>query len=211
VCVVALVAAIGINLVEFPEIDGGTHERYKAIYRQPTSDMIDIGFRDLAWARDRFGLAVALHAVAPNARIVLPEPGPYSGTDNETLNRLTWLRMARPGITLVRVTYLGELDLLDRVDVGLDRNLVASGRGSVKGVPWMLVLDPAHRPSDTGDPATFAQRVMDGAFQGPVEGPTRDFVLLRYDHPRPGLDHDHQDVLVELSLLPEGIRRELTP
>lgn len=208
---VALIAAIGINLVQFPAIDGGTHERYKAIYRQPTSDMIDIGFRDLAWARDRFGLAVALHAVAPDARILLPEPGPYSGTDNETLNRLTWLRMARPGISIVRVPYQGELDLLDRVDVGLDGNVVASGRGSVKGVPWLLVVDPVHRPADTGDPSTFAQRVMDGVFQSQVDHAARDFVLLRYDHPRPGLDHDHQDVLVELTLLPDEVRRELTP
>jgi len=180
-----LTAAVAVNVVQFPGIERMVNPRYHAIERMHTSDMFQIAYEDLYWAHDRFGLSLALSQVAPNARVLVPTPGPYDVDDGLIPNTLIWLRFVRNGPTVTRVHYPGGATII--TDAGIDplRYVVASGRGSSKGAPWVIAVAPTW------------------------QGTRREFVLLRWNSAWPGTRYAYQDVLMETSLLSDRIRQAL--
>jgi hypothetical protein len=184
-CVILLAGAVAVNVVQFPGIERMPNPRYHAIERMHTSDMFQIAYEDLYWAHDRFGLSLALSQVAPNARVLVPTPGPYDVDDGLIPNTLIWLRFARNGPTVVRVHYPGGSAVLTAAGIDPLRYVVASSRGSSKGAPWVLAAAPTW------------------------QGARREFVLLRWDSTWPGTRYAYEDVLIETSLLPDRIRQGL--
>lgn len=205
-CVAALVAAGVVNLAQFASIDAMTADRFVALHRFDTDSMIELSRSDLNWANDRYGLSTALSAIAPGARVLVPTSGPFGAHDDANLDYLVWLRFVPNGPSLEPIAYPDPANLLNRAALDPTRYAIATGTGSARGAPWLLA---ASGPTDTGDPATFVERVVNGSYRAPAAGSTREFILLRWDVARPGTTYPYQDVLVETSLLPAELRGEL--
>jgi hypothetical protein len=183
--VALLVAAVAVNVVQFPAIEGMVNPRYHAIGRSDTSDIYAIAHQELYWARDRFGIALAFAGLAPDARVLVPTPGPYDVDDGLVPHTLIWLRLARHGPTVTRVPHPAGAGILVAAGIDPVRQATVSGGGSSKGAPWIIAADPVR------------------------SGPHREFVLVRWHAPRPGSRYGYQDVFLETSLLPAAYREAL--
>ena len=204
--VALLLGLAALNLAQFRSIDAGVDPHFKAAYRYHTPDLIELSYQELAWAKDRYGLGLALSAVAPGATVLVPTPGSHDGSDDAVLDDLIWLRWATNGPRLVPVE-VSEAAVVTLAGLDPAAFAIASGKGSTRGLPWLLAIDPAVGPAGDGDPATFVRRLVAGGdLDRPAAATDREFVLLRI--PVGGVDHD---VLIETSLLPAQVRAELRP
>jgi hypothetical protein len=207
-----LVVAILFNLVQFRAIDENTVDSFDAVHRNETADILHISYRTCAWCRDRYGLHLTLGVVAPGATVLIPTPGPH--VDNRYNAEEFTLRLyAFAGVASVRRVPYEDTGRLLATDSGpgLDPTpfLIARGEGGAKGPPWAVAVDPVRMASlgPTGDPDRF----LPGALSRPDAAglPGGEFLVLRWNQPRPGSDYSYQDIAVETTLLPDGVRAEL--
>jgi hypothetical protein len=209
---VPLVAAILLNLVQFRAIDENTLDSFDAVHRNGTADILDLSYRECAWCRDRYGLHLALGIVAPGATVLIPTPGPHADRRYDA-EEFTLRLYALADVASVRHVAYPRADLLLATDgaPGLDPApwFVARGEGGAKGPPWAVAVDPARRAAAVpgGDPDSFLPGAL--ARREAFGTPGGEFLILRWQQPRPGSDHEYQDVAVETSLLPDRVRAEL--
>jgi len=214
--VVLLLLAIVVNVVQFPGIEQQPYPEMRALERTSTSDLTAILYRDCPWCRQRYGIHLSLGVVAPGARVIIPTPSPIgTGLEVEEVNETgARLRIFGRASNVEFVPYDG--DQLPGIDPM--PYVISSGDGGIRGAPWLLAVDPRYLPAGgVQDPDTYLLDRITG--EGPkVSGETRTFVLLRWDHPRPGHPRPieyvpfmftYQDLLIEASLLPADVRQEL--
>jgi hypothetical protein len=205
--VILLVGAIIINIAQFRGIDEGTIRNFKALQRNPAADILDLGYRQCPYCRDRYGLHLALQVAAPGSTVFVSDAGPYGAS-----------RYLTEEFTL-RLYALGRVERVEWVDFqldprllspdDLDEHVVASGPGGERGAPWLLAVDAPLSGLPVGDPDRFLrQALQDGEHRG-NERPAREFVVLEWPTPREGSDDAHQDLVLETSLLPASVRGEL--
>jgi hypothetical protein len=216
--VMLLVDAIAVNVIQFRGIDRETVDSFDAVHRFETGDIMELGYRECAWCRQRYGLHLALQVIAPGSRVIVPASSPYAA--NRYLAEEFTLRLYALG-RVATVDWVGRTqdpELLtsagpDGGGGGLDPTpfVVASGRGGERGAPWALAVDgPAPTPPGGSDPDDYlAQALRDGGL-GDADAPPREFVILQWRVPREGSRYDYQDLVLDTSLLPDSARARLT-
>jgi hypothetical protein len=201
--VVLLVAATLVNVVQFRAIDQHTIDNFDAVHRNDTADLFELSYRECRWCRDRYGLHLALRAIAPGSTVIVPASSRYAASRNQR-EALTLRLYALGGVTGIEwVDYRQGSQLLSVTGLDPSRYVIASGSGGEKGAPWALAVD---LPSREVDRDRFLEDALrDGAHRR--SGQPREFILLQWD--APGEDSSYQDLLLETSLLPGSIRGEL--
>lgn len=210
----AMVVAIVANAVEFRRVDQGTVEWFRAIYRYPTADLHEITYTSSCDScRQRYGLHLALRAIAPGSRVLVDRSGPYG--ESRYLTEEFELRLSSFGgvgsiewVDAAAVTAL--LPPNDPGPAGLDPTpyIVASGPGGDFAAPWALAVGPDAGVDRDGDPDEFVADALRAGEHRERSASPREFIVLRWEVPR-GQRHDYQDLVLDTSLLPASLRAEL--
>lgn len=192
----AMAVVIALNTALFAVIDSSRpHERTNAISVMPTADIVELAFSN-THTRTSIELYVALGALAPGSTIEMASVTAEEGTTyRHFLFELSRIESVTTGAT-ANAAWQGEVDPLPFV--------VARGSGGSGGAPWLIALDAANGPlSDLGSPAGYvADLVESGAHRGLSDNPSRDLILLEWDHPHATDDqYGYQILLIERSLL----------
>jgi hypothetical protein len=204
--VLLLVAAIAVNLAQFRTINEGTSRSYAALQRYHTTDIATIGYPSSGiWGR--YGLHFALKEIAPGATVLVTMPD--GSVKRETAGRL---------FAFGRIAELASVgpDFAERIlaaEKTFDPTpyVVASDTREGRGNPWMIAVDSPEdvRTEDPEDPLATPWRP--GLLRQPDTTPTmsREFILLTWHDPEAEPDVAPFDLLLETSLLPEAVRKDL--
>lgn len=209
VAVMVLVGAIMINLVQFREIDRNTVNFFDAVHRSGTADIMEQGYRQCAYCRDRYGLHLAIQVVAPGSTVFVPDSSPYG--ESRYLAQEFTLRLYSLG-RVGQVEWVDYEPPEDLLTGGLDptRFVIASGPGGRVGAPWALALDtPVPDLATTPDPDQFLVEALQAGEHRNSGRPPREFIVLQWMVARPDSNRDYQDLVLETSLLPEPVRQGL--
>jgi hypothetical protein len=207
---ILLAGAVLVNVIQFPGIESQPYKEMRAFGQYDTADLTVIGYRECDWCRQRYGLFLSLGTVAPGARVIIPTPS---------------LVMARSEGDEVpaRLRVFGRASSVELVDynassvlVGVDPSpyIISSGEGGDRGAPWALAVDPRYLPpGGVPDPDNYLLDIDVLTGEGPTRSDTvREFVLVRWWQARTQPIHrsTYQELLIETSLLPADVRKDLT-
>lgn len=188
-----LAAAALVNLVQFPGIDDRLGDNFDALNRNQSEDLAELVYSECDSCRERYGLHMSLYVVAPGSTVTVPRSGPYGVSAYQTdlvTNRL---------YAIGRVAEVRWVDELPPLSIDPRPYIVASGPGGSRGVPWALAVQSP--PAPPSDPDRFLDEALRQERHRHPAGSPREFVLLAWPVPRDDSDHDHQDLLIETSLL----------
>jgi hypothetical protein len=191
----ALVIVVTVNVAQFRAIDDRTNDRYSAINRYSTADIVEIGYRASPHFRQAYGLHLALAQIAPGANVTLPVSGVFSeegfGTSLYGFGKIG---------SHIHVEYddnieklLGDEKLtMILTDAFMDNDnqpyyIAANDEGGDRGEPWTIVSD---RRQDSAEAASPESR--------------KEFIVFRWY--QPNIAQDYHVVLLETSLLPEDFQ-----
>jgi|GEM_PF-6456406 len=128
----ALVMLAVANASHFLAVDGRVSNRYKALYRDDTADVLSAGLRESSRHRDLFGLAIALAKLAPGSVIILPADGAYARNDFRG-------RMYAFG-EIDRIEYRSYNERRFMRDLDVSKYIVASGKGSDREPAYSIAM-----------------------------------------------------------------------
>lgn len=128
----ALVVLAIANASHFLAVDGRVTNRYKALYRYDTADVLSAGLRESSRHRDLFGLAIALAELAPGSSIILPAGGAYTRNDFRG-------RMYAFG-KIDRIEYRNYDERRFMRDADVREHIVASGKGSDREPSYSIAM-----------------------------------------------------------------------
>jgi hypothetical protein len=180
-----LVLVIVVSIIQFRFIDDRANNRYSALNRYDTDNLVEIGYHDSPHFRQAYGLHLALSEVAYGSDIVLPTSGRFSESGFRT-QLLGFGKVA----SLQYIDYdddvysiFSESTVRD-VTSKSNSNIVnlASDVGGDRGEPWHIIADK-HSQEDR-----------------------KRFIVLRWHESEV---HDYTILLVETSLLPGDFREDL--
>jgi hypothetical protein len=185
-----LLAIVLVNVMQFAGIDEDTSDRYAAIKRYSTPNVIEVGYNDSPHFRQAYGLYLALADIAPGSAIILPESGGFASS--ETLTRVLGYGQAD---TVKYVKYDRNADRFLPVD--LSPGVLHKSANS--GVPYMIAAsDVGGRRGDSWSIVTDKRNNEDHKAQ-------REFMLLEWRKEGKG-----NILVIETSLLPSDIRERLS-
>lgn len=130
-----VIAAVIINIAQFSEIEHqnlGAGGRYRALNKEVTSSITDIGMKYSPNFRETYGLALSLAETYPGAKLYISTKGSYSG-DEFITKMLGYGRVASiEKLSYDENTFLLEFDPTDYVK--------KSGEGGSRGDPFAIAV-----------------------------------------------------------------------
>ena len=188
--IIFITMAVIVNILQFRAIDERAIDRYKAINRYETSDIMEIGYQSSPRHRQRYSPAIALGEHAPGSTIIIPNLESFG--DIVYKRSLTCDCLLEECVCLLEKLRFKLLTIGQAADViqkpyavgeilhGYDVKayFIDSGEESYLYLPWAIAVG--------GDfPNEFIYVQWQNSFEGPY------------------------DLLIDTSLLPDNVRKEL--
>ena len=166
---IILSLAVGVNIGQFASIDSEINDRYSAINRYDTHDVLEIGFNDSPHFRQAYGMYLSVAQISSESKLIIPANSPYSRAGFRTnlfgfanINSLVEkdykytnvkIHKSSPGFTyLLESINLPFEEGINKKQIdtslsfsfeGTELNgfIFASDTGGSRGVPWAIITE----------------------------------------------------------------------
>ena len=211
-----LLIGVGINIGQFSYIEDEQSANYTALNVSKTSDAIKVGTSSSPTLRGYYLPWLTLSKIAPGSTIIVPSSSSFNDAgrvdQSGTLGRLRGY--GKTSEIIIKDTRPLDVNLLVNKTTGC---VVASGENARRDLPYFAIfmdLDKCPKRTTTNQNGLYISKELPSKTNAfflliPWEGPSEPFLPSGKVADLDSRKADYYALLIEISLLPEDIQKEL--